>query len=161
MKQASAACHFEQAAIWRDQLRAIERLEVNQKVYLTSRESFDVISLARRGAQSAANVFAVRNGEVKRRALAGFALERDDAVKLANDAIDSGKAEPRAFDTRRHVRFGKPVTLSLGKPDAVIDNFNARGVPVRRHPYLDAPVRRRAFFCDPRADRLAGVFQEI
>lgn len=62
MHTAAARRQFEQAAIFRDQLRAIERLEGAQKVHLPRRESFDVISL--KPGRAAANVFAVRQGKL-------------------------------------------------------------------------------------------------
>ncbi|MBI1833304.1 MAG: excinuclease ABC subunit UvrC [Candidatus Andersenbacteria bacterium] len=64
MKQASAAGQYERAAIFRDQLMAIERLEGDQKVYLPRKETFDVVSIARRAGKSAANVFQVREGKL-------------------------------------------------------------------------------------------------
>ncbi len=64
MQQASSENHYEQAAVFRDQLRAIERLEGNQKVYLPRKESFDAISLVREKNISAANVFQVRQGKL-------------------------------------------------------------------------------------------------
>lgn len=64
MKAASKAKYYEQAAIFRDQLQAIDRLEGNQKVFLPRKESFDVISIARRAGRSAANVFQMREGKL-------------------------------------------------------------------------------------------------
>ena len=64
MEEAAQTNHFERAAIFRDQLRAIERLEGTQKVYLPQKESFDVISIARQKNQSAANVFQIREGKL-------------------------------------------------------------------------------------------------
>ncbi|MBI4022177.1 MAG: excinuclease ABC subunit C [Candidatus Andersenbacteria bacterium] len=64
MKAAAARREFERAAIFRDQLRAIERLEGFQKVYLPRRESFDIVSIARTARLSAANVFQIRQGKL-------------------------------------------------------------------------------------------------
>ncbi len=64
MEQASRAHHYERAATFRDQLRATEHLEGEQKVYLPRRESFDIISVASRGTVSAANVFSIRRGKL-------------------------------------------------------------------------------------------------
>lgn len=64
MKVASKQKNFEQAAIFRDQLQAIERLEGSQKVYLPRKESFDVISLAKQNNRSAANIFLIRDGKL-------------------------------------------------------------------------------------------------
>jgi len=64
MKQAARQQNFERAAIFRDQLNALERLEGNQKVHLPRRESFDVISIATDQSRSAANVFQVRHGKL-------------------------------------------------------------------------------------------------
>ena len=64
MLRASRQKRFEQAAIFRDQLQAIERLEGSQKVYLPRRESFDIISLVCQTQTSAVNVFSVRHGNL-------------------------------------------------------------------------------------------------
>lgn len=55
---------FERAAIFRDQLHAIERLEGSQKVHLPRRQSFDCLSLAIAKNKSAVNVFSVRGGKL-------------------------------------------------------------------------------------------------
>jgi len=64
MKAASQEKAYERAALFRDQLQAIEKLEGSQKVYLPTKESFDVVSIVTRGTQSAANVFSVRDGKL-------------------------------------------------------------------------------------------------
>ncbi len=64
MQTAARAGRFEQAAIWRDQLRAVQRLEGTQKVFLAKKESFDVVSLARQKNVSAVNVFQIRQGKL-------------------------------------------------------------------------------------------------
>ncbi|MFH1354491.1 MAG: excinuclease ABC subunit UvrC [bacterium] len=64
MNQASRHKQFERAAIFRDQLNAITRLDNSQKVCLPSKESFDVLSLASNPNQSAINVFSVRQGKL-------------------------------------------------------------------------------------------------
>lgn len=64
MRVAAREKSYEQAALFRDQLHAIERLEGSQKVYLPKKESFDVISIVTRKSASAANVFSVRDGKL-------------------------------------------------------------------------------------------------
>jgi excinuclease ABC subunit C len=64
MRTSARARQFERAALFRDQLQAIERLEGHQKVYLPRPESFDVLSLAHESNRSAANVFSVRQGKL-------------------------------------------------------------------------------------------------
>ena len=64
MKKAAREEQYERAAIFRDQLNSIKRLEGSQKVYLSRNESFDVISIARRNRASAANIFSVRHGKL-------------------------------------------------------------------------------------------------
>ena len=66
MKEAAARKQFERAAIFRNQLQAIERLEGSQKVYLPRKESFDAISAAHLPGQnlSAVNVFQIRDGRL-------------------------------------------------------------------------------------------------
>ncbi len=55
---------FERAALFRDQLNAVLRLEGSQKVYLQRKESFDVISIAQDATQSAGNVLQIREGKL-------------------------------------------------------------------------------------------------
>lgn len=62
--QASKNLEFERAALFRDQLQAIVRLEGFQKVYLSRKETFDVISIARDRIQSAANILQIREGKL-------------------------------------------------------------------------------------------------
>lgn len=62
--EASKNLEFERAALFRDQLQAIMRLEGFQKVYLPRNESFDVISIARDRNMSAANVLQIREGKL-------------------------------------------------------------------------------------------------
>lgn len=61
---ASENLQYEQAALFRDQLQAIERLEGSQKVYLPRKESFDVISISQAKSQSAGNVLQIREGKL-------------------------------------------------------------------------------------------------
>ncbi len=64
IKESSNNLEFERAALFRDQLQAIVRLEGFQKVYLPRNESFDVISIARGNTTSAANVLQIREGKL-------------------------------------------------------------------------------------------------
>ncbi|MEX2055166.1 MAG: excinuclease ABC subunit UvrC, partial [Candidatus Andersenbacteria bacterium] len=64
MTQAAREQAYERAALWRDQLEGLERLEGSQKVYLPKQESFDVISIVTKKSKSAANVFSVRGGKL-------------------------------------------------------------------------------------------------
>lgn len=64
MLAASKSKQFERAAVFRDQLSAVERLDDSQKVYFPNKESFDALSLASSRNQSAVNVFSVRQGKL-------------------------------------------------------------------------------------------------
>lgn len=64
IKKAADALQYEQAALFRDQLQAIMRLEGSQKVYLPKKETFDVISISQASHQSAGNVLQVREGKL-------------------------------------------------------------------------------------------------
>ena len=61
---AAGNLQYEQAALFRDQLQAIMRLEGSQKVYLPRKESFDVISICQAQHQSAGNVLQIREGKL-------------------------------------------------------------------------------------------------
>jgi len=64
IKLAAAQQQYEKAAIFRDQLQAIESLERSQKVFFSRQQSFDAISLAHEKTVSAANVFSVHQGKL-------------------------------------------------------------------------------------------------
>lgn len=82
MKQAAQQKSYEQAALWRDQLQALERLEGAQKVYLPRPESFDVVSIATEAGRSAANVFLMRKGRLL--AKNTFLLRHRQGTRLAD-----------------------------------------------------------------------------
>lgn len=64
MQKAAADHFYERAAIFRDQLQALERLEGSQKVFMPRSKSFDIISTATNRTRSAANVFQIRHGKL-------------------------------------------------------------------------------------------------
>ena len=64
IKKASGNLEFERAALFRDQLNAILRLEGSQTVYLPRKESFDVVSVAQDTGQSAGNILQIREGKL-------------------------------------------------------------------------------------------------
>lgn len=64
MEKASQTRAFEQAAVFRDQLRAIVRLDDQQKMYVPHDISLDAVSVASEGGRSAMNVFAIRHGKL-------------------------------------------------------------------------------------------------
>jgi excinuclease ABC subunit C len=64
MRESAQEKQFERAAIFRDQLQAIEHLEGSQKVYLPRKQSFDCISIASIKNISTANVFSIRDGKL-------------------------------------------------------------------------------------------------
>lgn len=64
MQAAAARLAYEQAALWRNQLRMIERLDQQQNVYLPRMPTLDIISVAHGQLRSAANVFSIRRGKL-------------------------------------------------------------------------------------------------
>lgn len=64
MKIAAARRDFEQAALLRDRLRALEHVIEQQTVVTPRRDSFDVVGLARLDSLAAVNLFQVRQGKL-------------------------------------------------------------------------------------------------
>lgn len=62
MKKASRARQYERAARYRDQLAALAKLRIAQRVVAPKRTSQDIIGLYRRSGLAAINLFKVRNG---------------------------------------------------------------------------------------------------
>lgn len=67
MKVAAQAHDFESAALYRDRLQALEHVIEQQTVITPRRDSFDVLSIARRADIAAINLFQVRQGKLVQR----------------------------------------------------------------------------------------------
>lgn len=67
MKNAAARRDFESAALYRDRLHALQHIIEQQTVITPRRDSFDVLSLARRDDLAAVNLFQVRLGKLVQR----------------------------------------------------------------------------------------------
>jgi excinuclease ABC subunit C len=80
MKAASDRTDYEQAAVLRDKVRAIERTMESQKMAAFRRTELDLVGLARKDNQAAIQLFAIRNGQAVGRDV--FLL---DAVREAPD----------------------------------------------------------------------------
>lgn len=64
MKHAAEILNFEKAAMYRNQLEAISRLQIKQRVVTTSDVNQDIISWAREMGQTCIMLFFVRNGKL-------------------------------------------------------------------------------------------------
>ncbi|MHB8806942.1 MAG: excinuclease ABC subunit UvrC [Anaerolineaceae bacterium] len=64
MQEMSEALQFEKAAIFRDQIQAIERVVEKQKVISTQNMDSDVIALARSNGEACVQIFFVRGGKL-------------------------------------------------------------------------------------------------
>lgn len=131
MVEAAQAKHFERAALWRDQLQAIERLQSRQKVYLPRPESFDVISIASKAGQSAANVFAVRGGKLLQK---NTFLLRHRSVAPATDVL-------RQF-LLQYYAVAQDIPPAIFVPHLLPDEASiARWMQPQRPPRLAVPRR--------------------
>jgi excinuclease ABC subunit C len=83
MEKASDAMEYEQAAIIRDQLNAIERVVERQKIISDTQKDSDIIAMARDNGEACVQVFFVRNGKLIGREY--FILEGTDDEQ--NEAI--------------------------------------------------------------------------
>ena len=79
MEEAAESLEFERAAVLRDQLRAIERVNEGQKVLNLSSENLDVIALAPSESEAWVEVFFVRHGKLIGRDNFIMAGTQDDA----------------------------------------------------------------------------------
>lgn len=64
MMQAAARLDFEQAAVLRDQLRAVEDMLARQRIIVPKMEEADVLAVAGQGGEAVGQVFFVRGGRV-------------------------------------------------------------------------------------------------
>jgi excinuclease ABC subunit C len=83
MEQAAVNLQFEQAALYRDQLQAIDRIVAKQKVISTANSDQDVIAFARDEGDACVQVFFIRYGKLIGREyflLEGTEDEKDEEV---------------------------------------------------------------------------------
>lgn len=78
MQRAAQEKYFEQAALFRDQLHAIEQIEQQQKMISPTNETADYFSVFREGGVAAVNVFQVRQGKLIQKL--NFLLKHTDDV---------------------------------------------------------------------------------
>jgi excinuclease ABC subunit C len=64
MAEHSEALRYEQAAVARDKLRAVERTIEQQKVAAFSRAAYDVVGMAREEGEACLQLFVIRNGKM-------------------------------------------------------------------------------------------------
>jgi excinuclease ABC subunit C len=125
MEQAAGEDRFEEAASLRDQVRALERLEIPQKITTTDLEERDVFGTHVEGERAALQVFSVRDGRV---------VSRDGYLQ---DPV----AEPERFLSAALQQFyaqGRYVPREVLVAEALPDQellqswlFGRRGSPVR------------------------------
>jgi excinuclease ABC subunit C len=125
MARASERQDYEQAAITRDKVKAIERTMESQKMAAFARSDLDLVGLARRDNQAAVQLFVIRNGKAIGRDVFMLAAPRDttDAEVVSGFLL---QYYAQASSVPREIAV--PVTL----PDAAdLERFLAdrRGVP--------------------------------
>lgn len=62
MEEAAQSMHYEQAAIWRDRLRAITNIQSKQSVNMTQQVDLDVVAIDMQGGYSCVQIFFFRGG---------------------------------------------------------------------------------------------------
>jgi excinuclease ABC subunit C len=111
MKAASDRTDYEQAAVLRDKVRAIERTMESQKMAAFRRTELDLVGLARQDNQAAIQLFAIRDGSAVGRDV--FLL--DAAHEAPDEEVLSSFLEQyyaRATSIPRHILVPFPLTDS-------------------------------------------------
>ena len=86
MRQAAQGQKYEQAAVWRDRIKAVERISVKQKAMMTNFAERDALALARLGNDGAIHLFGVNEGKLihsQTYLMEDIAGEEDDTVLSA------------------------------------------------------------------------------
>jgi excinuclease ABC subunit C len=130
MATASGNLEFERAAVLRDQLRAIERVNEQQKVVSQGEEDQDVVALASTGGESWVEVFFIRHGKLTGRD--HFLMEGtqdDDPSQVI------GQFVKQFYDTAPHVPrdllLQHPVSEDAGVIEAWLTARRGRRVRLR------------------------------
>jgi excinuclease UvrABC nuclease subunit len=147
MQDHSRALRYEQAAIARDKLRAVERTIEQQKVAAYSRAEQDVIGIAREEGEACLQLFVIRNGKMIGRE--HFIVE---GARDMTDAEVLGSFLPQYYAATE--RPPREVVLPCGPPrfEGRADDPGAR----RQAPAGGARHAERGRGPVPRACRVAG-----
>jgi len=153
MRHASENQHYEQAAIDRDKIRAIERTMESQKMAAFARTDLDLLGLARRDNQAAVQLFVIRGGK----AIGRDVFMLDVPRGTTDDGVVSGfllQYYGRATNVPRE------VAVPMALPDAAeLETFLAdrraatRALSARDgHDASDGPTDRTENLSVPRPD---------
>lgn len=115
MKAAAKHRDFEQAALLRDRLQALEHIIEQQTVVTAKRDSFDVLGLARRDSLAAVNLFQVRQGKLVQR----------DQFMLQNTKDQSDTDVVRAFSEQFYSQSTTHPHLAIVPVDLPLELSNA------------------------------------
>ncbi len=129
MQQAAQSQKYEQAALWRDRLRAVERISVKQKAMMANFAERDAIALSRLDGNGAIHLFGINDGKLVQSQT--FILE--DIDQESDDAVVSAFVEQHyANSTRIPEEVLIPVELS---EQALLTGFlsELRGKKVNMH----------------------------
>ena len=129
MTAASGRTDYEQAAVLRDKIRAIERTMESQKMAAFARVELDLVGLARQDNQAAVQLFAVRNGTLVGRDV--FLLEA--ARDAPDDEVLASFLEQ--YYSRATSIPPRVLVPALPTEGPLLEAFLAerRGGPVRLH----------------------------
>ena len=132
MEMASDARHYEQAAIFRDQIQVLTKTQEEQAVYLQGIDDVDVVALARLHGKVAVQIFFFRNG----------ANYGSRSFFPKHDALDSDEDILEAFLTWFYADREAPKQILLNKkvPDQTLFQqlFSER---LKYHVYITVPQR--------------------
>ena len=114
MSEASDELQFERAAVLRDQLRAIERVNEGQRVLEVSSEDLDVIAIAEAENEAWVEVFFVRTGKL---------VGRDGFMMVGTEAGEPGETMTafvkQFYDANPHVPSRVLVQHPVHEADAI------------------------------------------
>jgi len=127
MATASKEQDYETAALLRDRLQALEHILQEQTVVTPTKQSFDVLSLARRGDIAAVNVFQIRTGKLIQRDQ--FMMQHVDE-QSDSDVLSAFAGQYYGLSTNHPPRVFTPVTLPLEVGNALQIDFHqaTRGI---------------------------------
>ncbi|MCX8160913.1 MAG: excinuclease ABC subunit UvrC [Candidatus Saccharicenans sp.] len=123
MERASSELRFEEAARWRDALKALDNLKETQRVISTEKENLDIIGFSRSQDKAGVLIFHMRDGRVRSssgRLLELNAAETDERVLVrALKQFYSGQAPPQSvllpFKLSETARAEITIGLEAGK----------------------------------------------
>lgn len=129
MEKAAEALQFEEAAHWRDVIRALEGLKEIQRVISTRKENLDIVGHARMAGLISFFIFHMREGRI--RSSSGRLLNNSQSAEAGDLLVETLGEFYRAHELPENLLL--PFTLTAEQENRLCEIFKNRNIKTKVH----------------------------